>query len=113
MIPNIGHIIYLVALLVFTSGLYTILTSTNYIKKIIGLCIFQNSILIFYIAIGKVASGAPPIDIGSGVLYTSPLPQVLMLTAIVVGFATLSVALALILQIKKNFDTLDSQEINR
>ena len=47
---NIGHLIYLVALTVFICGLYIMLTSTNNIRKIIGLSIFQNSILIFYIA---------------------------------------------------------------
>lgn len=101
---NIGHIIYFVALIVFISGLYIMLTSKNYIRKIIGLGIFQNSILIFYVALGKASGGVVPVDAGSGVTYTSPLPHVLMLTAIVVGFATLAVGLALALQINRNND---------
>lgn len=99
---NIGHLIYFVAVIVFISGLYIMLASENYIRKIIGLGIFQNSILIFYVALGKVGSGVVPIDVGGGVIYSSPLPHVLMLTAIVVGFATLAVGLALVLRISQN-----------
>ena len=95
---NIGHLIYIVAIIVFLSGLYMMLTSRNCIRKIIGLGIFQNSILIFYIAPGKASNGVPPIDYGSAVSYSAPLPHVLMLTAIVVGFATLAVGLALAMQ---------------
>lgn len=108
---NIGHLIYLVALTVFICGLYIMLTSTNNIRKIIGLSIFQNSILIFYIALGKAKNGIPPIDLNTNVIYTSPLPHVLMLTAIVVGFATLAVSLALTLQITRN--EKDSKQLRR
>jgi multicomponent Na+:H+ antiporter subunit C len=93
------------------------LTADNYFGKIIGLTIFQNSVLIFYLAIGKVKGGIPPIDICSSdinnchILYTSPLPHVLMLTAIVVGFATLAVGLALILKIYQNFGSISEDEI--
>lgn len=105
MTANIGHLIYFIAVIVFTSGLYIMLTSKNYIRKIIGLGIFQNSILIFYVALGKASDGVVPIDIGLKVTYTSPLPHVLMLTAIVVGFATLAVGLALALQAERNDNT--------
>jgi len=91
------------------------LTSDNYVRKIIGLGIFQSAVLIFYIALGKVTSGQVPIyrsDIIGNSHYSSPLPQVLMLTAIVVGFATLSVGLALIYQIFKQFDTISEKTIN-
>lgn len=121
-----GNIIYLVAVVIFASGLLIMLISNDYIKKIIGLGIFQSSVLVFYIALGKVDSGIPPIlvsckalkenahklsNFGDSIvdagitacthssfthLYSSPVPHVLMLTAIVVGFATLSVGLALI-----------------
>ena len=103
-----GHVIYIIATFILTSGLYMMLSSSNYIRKIIGLTIFQNSILLFYIAIGKIKSSIIPININiPEVTYTSPIPHVLMLTAIVVGFATLAVALALVKMIKKEFDTVD------
>ena len=98
---SIGHFIYIVAIIVFTCGLYMMLTGQNYIRKIIGLGVFQNSILIFYIALGKASKGVPPIDYGGGITYSAPLPHVLMLTAIVVGFATLAVGLALVMRIKE------------
>lgn len=91
------------------------ITSDNYIKKIIGLGLFQNSVLVFYIALGKAKDGVVPINLCNTIdcnyIYTSPIPHVLMLTAIVVGFSTLSVGLALILQIKREFGTINESEI--
>ncbi len=98
---NIGHLIYLVAIFMFIGGLYMMISAKSYIRKIIGLGIFQNSILIFYVALGKARGGIVPIDVGGGVIYSSPVPHVLMLTAIVVGFATLCVGLALALRIEQ------------
>lgn len=103
--------IYIIAVIILTSGLFIMMTSENYIRKILGLGVFQSSVLVFYIALGKVATGIVPIDIGDH-RYTSPLPHILMLTAIVVGFATLSVALALIIQIKKEYGTILENKIN-
>ena len=109
--------LYIFAMIIFSAGLFIMLTSDHYVRKIIGLGVFQNSILVFYIALGKKANGIVPIDICVNItncpyVFSSPLPHVLMLTAIVVGFATLSVALALILQIKKAYGTALESEIN-
>lgn len=92
------------------------LTSDNYLRKILGLGIFQSSVLIFYIALGKAKNGIIPIDICAGAsncshVYSSPLPHVLMLTAIVVGFATMSVGLALIYQIRAEYGTVLESEV--
>jgi multicomponent Na+:H+ antiporter subunit C len=96
-----NNFIYYVAIIVFTCGLYIMMTSKNYFKVLIGLGIFQNSVLIFYIAIGKLSGGKVPVIEGKYIdnWFSSPLPQVLMLTAIVVGLATFSVGMALILKI--------------
>lgn len=95
------------------------LTSDNYVRKIIGLGVFQSSVLIFYIALGKVDKGIVPINRCMGnitqkceYIYSNPLPHVLMLTAIVVGFATLSVGLSLISRIYKQFGTILESKIN-
>ncbi len=111
------YIIYFVGLFVFISGLYIMLVADNYLKKIIGLSIFQNSVLIFFIGISKASSGIVPIDICASnpnceYSYSSPLPHVLMLTAIVVGFATLSVGLAICKKIKETYGTISESEIN-
>lgn len=110
------NMIFLFAVFILTTGLFIMLTSDNYIRKIIGLSIFQSSILVFYIALSKIDVGIVPIDICAGLdvcpyKFTSPLPHVLMLTAIVVGFATLSVGLALIYQIYNEFGTISETEI--
>lgn len=105
------NLVYFIAVAVLTAGLFIMLTSDNYIRKIIGLGVFQSSVLIFYIALGKVKGGVPPILKSGNYIYTSPLPHVLMLTAIVVGFATLAVGLALIYRIHKQFDTIAESKI--
>lgn len=89
----------------------------NYIRKIIGLSIFQTACIIFFVALGKVSNGVVPIDLCTGKIeciqsYSSALPHVLMLTAIVVGFSTTSVALALVYKVKKQFNTISESEIN-
>lgn len=107
-----NNFIYYFASAILVSGLFIMLTSDNYMKKIIGLGIFQSSVLIFYIALGKIKNGIPPIFEENIHNYSSPLPHVLMLTAIVVGFATLSVGLALIYRIYKQFNTISESELN-
>lgn len=111
------NLIYFFAVIVLTSGLFILLTSDNLVRKIIGLAVFQSSVLIFYIALGKTRNGIVPIDICQSSqnchhIYSSPLPHVLMLTAIVVGFATMSVGLALIHQIHKEYGTVLEHELN-
>ncbi|MCP5370022.1 MAG: cation:proton antiporter subunit C [Rickettsiaceae bacterium] len=108
--------IFICAIFILTSGLFVMITSDNYIKKIIGLGIFQSSVLIFYIALGKVNQGIVPIDICMNLkncshIFSNPLPHVLMLTAIVVGFATMAVGFALIKEINKQYGTISEQEI--
>ena len=112
------NLIYFFAVVILASGLFIMLTSDNFIRKIIGLGIFQSAVLIFYIALGKTANGIVPIDICTNTvscphIFSSPLPHVLMLTAIVVGFATMSVGLALIYQIHKEYGTILESEINQ
>ena len=112
------HLIYLFAIVILNAGLFIMLTSDNYVRKIIGLGVFQSSVLIFYISLGKTKDGIVPIDICQPALncpyiYSSPIPHVLMLTAIVVGFATLSVGLALIYQIKCEYNTVTASEIDQ
>ena len=107
---------YVIVVLVFIIGLFIVLASKNLIKKIIGLGIFQTAILLFYVSLGKVNGGKPPIidltKIGEvGEIFVSPVPQVLMLTAIVVGIATLAVAMAFIVKIKQNFETIEEDKI--
>ena len=88
----------------------------NLVKKVVGLNIFQVSVFMFYISIGKVTGGTPPIlpidlQVDPDVVYSNPLPHVLILTAIVVGVATTSLALALIVRIREEYGTIEEDEI--
>ncbi|MEK6734023.1 MAG: cation:proton antiporter subunit C [Pseudomonadota bacterium] len=93
---------YSFSILLFCLGLYVVFSSNNSIKKLLGLSLFQTSVLWFYISIAKVAKAQPPIlkcllVENCPSLYSNPLPHVLMLTAIVVGAATVSLGYALII----------------
>ena len=102
---------YWAVIVLMMLGLYIVIAQGNLIKKIIGLNIFQTSIFIFYISAGKVQGGSAPIIAESVSVYSSPLPHVLILTAIVVGIATTALALSLIVRIKEAYDTVEEQEI--
>ncbi|MFA5122915.1 cation:proton antiporter subunit C [Zavarzinia sp.] len=99
-----------VALLMMT-GLYIVIAQGNLVKKLIGLGIFQVSVFVLYIAMGVVSGGTPPILETGFVTYSNPLPSVLILTAIVVGVATLAVGLALAVRIRESFGTVEEDEL--
>ncbi len=94
-------------------GLYIVIAHGNLIKKIIGLIIFQTSVFIFYISMAKVDDGTAPILADDIILYSNPLPHVLILTAIVVGIATTALALSLVVRIKEAYGSIEEDEIQR
>ena len=103
---------YIIVIILMMTGLFIVIARANLIKKLIGLSIFQTSVFLFYISLGKVAGGTAPIlDGNSSTLYSNPLPHVLILTAIVVGVATTALGLALILRIKEAFGSIEEDEI--
>ena len=103
---------YIIVIILMMTGLFIVIARTNLIKKLIGLSIFQTSVFLFYISLGKVAGGTAPIlDGNPGTLYSNPLPHVLILTAIVVGVATTALGLALILRINEAFRSIEEDEI--
>ncbi|MBF8246827.1 MAG: cation:proton antiporter subunit C [Rickettsia sp.] len=121
------NIIYIFSVMLFAIGFYILITSNHYLSKLLGMSIFQNSVLVFYIALGKRWGGSAPFDRCSNlniyseeylknnchdVVISSPLPHVLMLTAVVVGLATLSLGIALIYRIYKSYGTVLENEIN-
>lgn len=102
---------YWVVIILMMAGLYIMIARYNLIKKIIGLSVFQTSIFYMYITMGKVQGGTAPILADGIERYSNPLPHVLILTAIVVGVATTAVALALIVRIYEEYDTIEEDEI--
>tara|TARA_Y100001970_G_scaffold280670_1_gene390021 strand:+ start:249 stop:614 length:366 start_codon:yes stop_codon:yes gene_type:complete len=100
------------------SGLFIVVSRGNLIKKIVGLNIFQTSVFMFYISIGKMKDGTAPILLEKSlnnkeVIYSNPLPHVLILTAIVVGIATTALGLALIIKIREEYDTVEEDDIQK
>ncbi|PHR59168.1 MAG: NADH:quinone oxidoreductase [Robiginitomaculum sp.] len=147
------HYNYAVVIVLMMTGLYVVFASSNMIKKLVGLSVFQTSVFILYITIGKVAGGKPPIidpsdfktHHGNGhevvqagehaaadtshvdtshsivetvhstsdAIYSNPLPHVLILTAIVVGVATLAIGLALVVRTREAYGTIEEDEIDQ
>jgi len=108
-----------ISLLVFMIGLYGVTSKNNLIKKIMGLTIMNGSIVLFFISIGYRKGGlAPILEKGttggiSTTIFVDPLPQALMLTAIVIGISVTALALALIVKIYSKYKTLDIQQLSK
>ena len=95
------------------TGFYAVIAKLNLIKKLIGLSLFQAAVFLLYITMGKVEGGTAPIftqDNGDQ-LFSNPLPQVLILTAIVVGISTTALGLAIVVRIKEEYGTIEEHEI--
>lgn len=149
---------YWIVIFLMMTGFYIVIARENLIKTVIGLNIFQTSVFLLYITMGKVKGGTAPIlsreeadrmshghhdeHVGhtgehldtahdqvtesadhavehagehahevTELVYSNPLPSVLMLTAIVVGIATTALALALIVRIREDYGTIEEDEI--
>ncbi len=102
---------YWVVIFLMMTGFYIVIARGNLIKKVIGLNIFQTSVFLMYLTIGKVSGGTAPIVKEGFEVYSNPLPSVLILTAIVVGVATTAVALALVVRIREAYETIEEDEI--
>ena len=108
----IGHYNYWIVIVLMMAGFYTVISRGNLIKKIVGLNIFQTSVFLLYISIGFVSDGTVPIIAEGFTRYSNPLPHVLILTAIVVGVATTSLGLALVIRIKEAYGTIEEDDIH-
>ena len=108
----LGHLNYWLFVILMLTGLYIVVARGNLLKKIVGLNLFQVSVFMLYISMGKVRGGTAPIFTGNpDELYSNPLPHVLILTAIVVGIATTSLGLALIVRINETYGTIEEDEV--
>ena len=107
----LGHFNYWVVFFLMMTGFYVVIAKGNLIAKIVGLNIFQSSVFLLYISMGKVIGGTAPIVHDAGAIYSNPLPHVLILTAIVVGVATTALGLALVVRIKAAYGTIEEDDI--
>lgn len=118
----VSHFNYFISICLMMIGLHAMMAKMNLVKKLIGMNIFQWSIILFFVSTGaKRGATIPILEGGHGhhgaeaivqaSQYVNPLPHVLMLTAIVVGVGTTGVALALLLRIYRTYHTLEEDEI--
>ncbi|MDG7056117.1 MAG: cation:proton antiporter subunit C [Wolbachia endosymbiont of Meromenopon meropis] len=101
---------YTIIITIMMLGLYIIINDKNLIKKMIGVTVFQTSVLLFYISLGYIKDSLPPIIVSGFYLYSNPVPHVLMLTAIVVGIATFSVGLSIAIKIEEKYGIIDQDQ---
>lgn len=119
-IPKFNYWIYVILMMI---GLYAMIAKNNFIKKLIGMSIFQTAIILFWVSVGVKEDAKIPIlhhdqMPGERALtaidpdnYANPLPHVLMLTAIVVGVSTLGLALAITQKVFREFGSLEEDDI--
>jgi multicomponent Na+:H+ antiporter subunit C len=111
-----GHYAYWFTIILLAIGLYGMLIKDNLVKKTIGLSIFQTGVILFFVSVATKWNATVPVKsdefpITEVANYMNPLPHTLMLTAIVVGVATLGVAFALLITIYNRYETLNEQEL--
>ena len=103
---------YWIVIFLMMTGFYIVIAHGNLVKKIVGLGIFQVSVFILYITMGKVQGGSAPILAEGITSYSNPLPHVLILTAIVVGVAITALGLALVVRINEAYGTIEEDDIH-
>ncbi|MDJ0941206.1 MAG: cation:proton antiporter subunit C [Woeseiaceae bacterium] len=104
---------YWVFAILLMIGFYAVIAKLNLVKKLIGLSLFQSAVFLLYITMGRIEGGTAPIyseDAGAS-LYANPLPQVLILTAIVVGISTMALGLAIVVRIREEYGSIEENEI--
>lgn len=111
----LGLFNYWVFGLLLMIGFYAVIAKRNLVKKLLGLSIFQGAVFLLYITMDKVEGGtAPIIQAGfTDAIYSNPLPQVLILTAIVVGISTTALGLALVVRIFETYGSVEDDEIQQ
>jgi len=103
---------YWIAMFLLVTGLYIVIARGNLVKKLVGLSIFQTSVYLIYISPSKIIGGTAPIIAPGLSVYSNPLPHVLILTAIVVGVATIALGLAIVVRIHEAYGTIEEDEIH-
>ena len=107
--------VYFLSFLLLLVGLYCIVTKKNLLKIIIGLVIVEYAVNLFLVLLGYKKGGHAPI-INLTVpewIYVDPLPQALVLTAIVIGLAVLALVVAIAIRIYERYGTFDITQIRK
>ena len=107
-------IVYILCFILFLTGIYGLIVQRNLIKIVISLTIMEFSIFIFLAMIGYIDGGVAPIIVSeeTNQLFVDPLPQAMVLTAIVIGLATTSMLMAIAIRLYRKYGTFDIRKIN-
>lgn len=108
-----SHFNYWVVFLLMMIGFFIVISHGNLVKKLMGLSVFQTSVFILYISMGKIEGATAPILEEGYDVFSNPLTHVLILTAIVVGIATTALGLALVVRIKEAYGTIEESDIQK
>ena len=100
-----------IGIVIILLGLYGLLTRKNLIKMVMCLYLMNSGIILFFVSLGYVAGGQAAIFADGNCLMVDPLPQAVMLTAIVIGLVITSLGLALALKIHEEYQTLDVRDL--
>ena len=111
----VDNINYIGAVALFVIGLRIVVLHSNLIKRIMGLNVMGTGVFLFFVSIGNVTGGVPPIinPDNSEQIYINPIPSVLILTGIVVVVSITVYALSLVIRIYENYNTIDQRELSR
>lgn len=107
--------LYILPIILFLIGLFGILVKRNLIKMIISICIIDYALFLLLAMIGYRSEGMPPIEV-EGIKYVKfvdPLPQALVLTAIVIGLATTALLVAIAVRVYQKYGTFDIEKIRK
>ena len=109
----LGLFNYWVFAILLMIGFYAVIAKPNLVKKLLGLTLFQASVFLLYITMGRIDGGTAPIfsKAADTVVYSNPLPQVLILTAIVVGISTTALGLGIVVRIREEYGSIEEDEI--
>ncbi|MRH43580.1 cation:proton antiporter [Aquibacillus halophilus] len=104
---------YVVVIILFSLGIYTVISKKNLIKMVIGFTIVESSLILLLILIGYKPSGTAPILDRQYEIVVDPIPQALALTTIIIGGSVTAVMLALVIKIYKRYGTLNVDELRK
>lgn len=108
--------IYSLVMILFFLGVYGMVLSKNYMKKLMAMNVMQVAVIYFYLCFAQKDGAMIPIQNGLTTdtnAYINPLPHGLMLTAIVVSLGTTGVAIALLMRIKEIYGSVEEVEVLR
>jgi multicomponent Na+:H+ antiporter subunit C len=96
---------------VFVVGIWAVVALPNMVKKIVGLSVANSAVIMLFIYFGSLSGDTAPILTGTEGTPVDPLPQALMLTAIVIGVCVIALALGLVHQLYRRHGTVDMRRI--